>query len=197
MGAHNIQVINNTFDGPVLDGVSIVSTSGDVLVENNTFINNAYAVFYGGASTKGSVIKNNKFITCGYLETSYYNNLKQWENNTYDNLPVISLKKSSDNLDIINNTFVLRENNLLIYSEAENEDHGFPSAIGSINMTGNTVETLNSSVNPASVTFYWLKVLKSLELNPTDDIIVKNNNIAEGIEVFHLEFAAIETNQKD
>ncbi len=193
MGAKNIHIINNTFDGPVLDGVSIASTSGDVIVENNTFINNTYAVFYGGASTRGSVIKNNRFITCGYLETSYYNNMHQWENNTYDNLPVISLKKSSDNLDIINNTFIVRDNNLLIYSEAENEDHGFPSAIGSINMSKNTVETLNSSVNPTTVTFYWLKVLKSLELNPTGDIIVKNNNIKEGIEVFHLEFAAIET----
>ena len=193
MGAKNIHIINNTFDGPVLDGVSIASTSGDVIVENNTFINNTYAVFYGGASTRGSVIKNNRLITCGYLETSYYNNMHQWENNTYDNLPVISLKKSSDNLDIINNTFIVRDNNLLIYSEAENEDHGFPSAIGSINMIKNTVETLNSSVNLTTVTFYWLKVLKSLELNPTGDIIVKNNNIKEGIEVFHLEFAAIET----
>ena len=193
MGSSNIQIINNTFDGPVLDGVSIASTSGDVIVENNTFINNTYAVFYGGASTRGSVIKNNRFITCGYLETSYYNNMHQWENNTYDNLPVISLKKSSDNLDIINNTFIVRDNNLLIYSEAENQDHGFPSAIGSINMSKNTVETLNSSVNPTTVTFYWLKVLKSLALNPTGDIIVKNNNIKEGIEVFHLEFAAIET----
>lgn len=60
-------------------------------------------------------------------------------------------------------------------------------------MNKNTLKTLNSSVNPTTVTFYWLKVLKSLELNPTGDIIFKNNNITEGIEVFHLEFAAIET----
>ena len=194
MGATNIQIINNTFEGRVLDGVSIASGSGDITVENNTFINNTYAIFYGGASTDGSRIRNNRFITCGYINTTWYSNfLNQTFPVFYDDLPFISLQKSSDNLEITGNTFTVQDNNLIILSEAENREHGYPSAIGEINITGNTVKTLNDNVNAKSVTFYHLKVLESLALNPIGDIVVKDNNLDEGIESFYLEFAAIQS----
>ncbi len=194
MSTANIQIINNTFEGQVLDGVSIASGSGDILVENNTFINNTYAIFYGGASTDGSKIRNNHFITCGYINTTWYSSfLNQTFPVFYDDLPFISLQKSSDNLEITGNTFTVQDNNLIILSEAENREHGYPSAIGEINITGNTVKTLNDSVNAKSVTFYHLKVLESLALNPIGDIVVKDNNLANGIESFYLEFAAIQS----
>ena len=200
MGSRNIEIINNTFYGQVLDGLSIASGTSDVIVQYNTFINNTYAIFYGGASTEGSKIKNNRFITCGMISTTWYSAyLKQTFNITYNNLPVISLQKSSDNLEISNNTFIVKDENLIINSEAENTEHGYPSSIGSINITDNTVLKADSSVNPKTVTFYYLNVLSSLALKPTGDIIIKNNDFSDvgGINEFELKFSSIESNNGD
>ena len=200
MGSRNIEIINNTFYGQVLDGLSIASGTSDVIVQYNTFINNTYAIFYGGASTEGSKIKNNRFITCGMISTTWYSAyLKQTFNITYNNLPVISLQKSSDNLEISNNTFIVKDENLIINSEAENTEHGYPSSIGSINITDNTVLKADSSVNPKTVTFYYLNVLSSLALKPTGDIIIKNNDFSDvsGINEFELKFSSIESDNGD
>lgn len=196
MGSKGIRIINNTFEGQVLDGVSIASTSGNVLVENNTFINNTYAIFYGGASTEGSKIRNNRFITCGYINTTWYSSyLSQTFQVYYDDLPFISLQKASDNLEIVGNTFTVQDNNIVILSEAENKEHGYPSSIGAINITDNTVLKANENVNAKSVTFYYLKVLESLSLSPIGDIVIKNNNFTDisDIDTFHLEFASIKS----
>ncbi len=200
MGSKNLNIINNVFDGPVLDGLSIASGSGNILAENNTFINNTYAIFYGGASTEGSKIRNNRFITCGMINTSYYSaNLKRTFVVDYPNLPVISLQKASDNLEITGNEFIVKDNNMLIISEAENTAHGYPSSIGSINITDNTVKKADSNVDAKTVTFYYLNVLSSLALKPTGDIIIKNNNFSdvEGIRQFELVFSAIQSGDGD
>lgn len=200
MGSQNLKIINNVFDGQVLDGLSIASGSGNILAENNTFINNTYAIFYGGASTEGSKIRNNRFISCGMINTSYYSaNLKRTFIVDYPNLPVISLQKASDNIEITGNEFIVKDNNMLIISEAENTAHGYPSSIGSINITDNTVKKASSNVDAKTVTFYYLNVLSSLALKPTGDIIIKNNNFSyvEGIRQFELVFSAIQSGDGD
>ena len=200
MSSNNIEIINNTFYGPVLDGLSIASGSGNIHAENNTFINNTYAIFYGGASTEGSKIRNNRFITCGMINTSYYSaNLKQYIYVNYQDLPVISLQKASDNIEIVGNTFTIKNDNIVIISEAENTAHGYPSSIGSINITGNKVLKADSTVNPKTVTFYYLNVLSSLAIKPTGDIVVKGNDFSDvsGINEFELIFSAIESSNGD
>lgn len=194
MGCNNLKIIGNTFDGQVLDGLSIASGSGNMLIENNTFINNTYAIFYGGASTQGSKIKNNRFITCGMLNTTWYSDyFKQTYNITYEDLPVISLQKASDNIEITGNEFIVKDNNRLIVSEAENTAHGYPSVIGAINITGNTVKKATPDVQGSSVKFYYINVLESLGINPVGDIVVKNNNFTDisDIESFKIDFASM------
>ena len=66
MGCDHITVDGNTFEGQVLDGVSLASSSGFNNVINNQFINNSYAIYFGGASTKGCTITGNTFTNCGW-----------------------------------------------------------------------------------------------------------------------------------
>jgi hypothetical protein len=194
MGSSNLYITNNTFEGQILDAVSIASTSSNIYVENNTFINNTYAIFYGGASTEGNIIRNNRFITCGMINTTYYSTgLKRNVTFDYSNLPVISLQKASSNIKITDNTFTVKDGNLLILSEAENTAHGFPSVIGGIDLTGNTVQKADSDVNGSTVTFYHINVLQSLGISPVGDINVKNNNFTDipDIQSFKIDFAQI------
>ena len=192
MGSHSIKALNNTFEGNILDGLSIASSSYDIFAENNTFINNTYAIFYGGASTEGNILKNNRFITCGMINTSYTDNLGKVEVN-YQNLPVISLQKASSYIQIIDNEFIVKNDNVLILSEAENRAHGFPSVIGAINITGNTVKKYDSSVDDSSVTFYYINVLENLGISPVGEIDVYENNFTDipGIVNFKLNFNEI------
>ena len=194
MGSSNLHITNNTFEGQILDGVSIASTSSNIYVENNTFTNNTYAIYYGGASTEGNIIRNNRFITCGMINTTYYSSgLKKNITVDYSNLPVISLQKASSNIKITDNTFIVKDGNLLILSEAENTAHGFPSVIGGIDLTGNTVQKADSDVNGSTVTFYHIDVLQSLGISPVGDINVKNNNFTDipDIQSFKINFAQI------
>lgn len=194
MGSSNLHITNNTFEGQILDGVSIASTSSNIYVENNTFTNNTYAIYYGGASTEGNIIRNNRFITCGMINTTYYSTgLKKNITVDYSNLPVISLQKASSNIKITDNTFIVKDGNLLILSEAENTAHGFPSVIGGIDLTGNTVQKADSDVNGSTVTFYHIDVLQSLGISPVGDINVKNNNFTDipDIQSFKINFAQI------
>ena len=192
MGSHNVKALNNTFEGNILDGLSIASSSYDIYAENNTFINNTYAIFYGGASTQGNILKNNRFITCGMINTSYTDNLGKVVV-CYQNLPVISLQKASSYIQIIDNEFVVKNSNVLILSEAENRAHGFPSVIGAINITGNTVKKYDASVDDSSVTFYYINVLENLGISPVGEIDVYGNNFTDipGIVNFKLNFNEI------
>lgn len=83
-GSRNVVIRNNIFDGPMLDGLSMFGGSGgNNLISNNIFIGNSYAIYFGGASTKGSVLKENKFINCGQF-------VKDGQNLT--GLPIISIQ---------------------------------------------------------------------------------------------------------
>nr|WP_295159884.1 right-handed parallel beta-helix repeat-containing protein [uncultured Methanobrevibacter sp.] len=203
MGSKYVNIQNNTFDGQIYDSLSIAATSSYVNIENNTFINNTFAIFYGGASTEGSKIKNNRFITCGMINetysTSYTLSGKTYARNgsvSLFDLPYIGLQKASSDIEVTGNEFIVKDNNRIIYSEAENTAHGFPSVIGNINITNNTVKKADPSVDDSSVTFYHLKIVTSLSIDPTGDIILKNNNFTDvpNINKLNLEFASITFN---
>lgn len=171
-------VKNNIFDGPILDGVSIAQGSGANYVIGNTFINNCYSIYFGGASTKGSQIVNNTFINCGYFEEGDI----KWEG-----LPVISMQKASDDISVENNNFFVRSNNVLIAAEKGNEAHGAPTPIGNINITSNTVELNSPDDNMDNVTLFHILVRDGASgLNITSPIIVAENvlNGATGISIW-------------
>lgn len=204
MGSKNIDIKNNIFDGQIYDALSIASGSSYVNIENNTFTNNTFAIFYGGASTEGNKIKNNRFITCGIINETYSYSYtvggKTYAGNAtidIEDLPVIGLQKASSGIEIIGNEFTVKDNNRIIYSEAENTAHGFPSVIGNINITDNTVKRFDDNVDGSSVIFYNLKVITSLAIDPTGDITLKNNNFSDvsNINKLKLEFEAIKINE--
>lgn len=173
-----VMVKNNTFDGPILDGVSIAQGSGANYVIGNTFINNCYSIYFGGASTKGSKIENNTFINCGYFEEGDI----KWEG-----LPVISMQKASDDISVENNHFFVRSDNVLIAAEKGNEAHGSPTPIGNINITSNTVELNSPDGNMANVILFHILVRDGASgLNITSPIIVAENvlNGATGISIW-------------
>ena len=201
MGSNHINIENNIFDGQIYDALSIASSY--VNIENNTFTNNTFAIFYGGASTEGNKIKNNRFITCGIINETYSYSYtvggKTYAGNAtidIEDLPVIGLQKASSGIEIIGNEFTVKDNNRIIYSEAENTAHGFPSVIGDINITDNTIKKANSNVNDESVVFYHLKIVTSLSIDPTGDIVLKNNDFTDvpNINKLKLEFESIKVN---
>ena len=169
--SQEIVVINNTFDGPMLDGVSIAQGSGSNQVINNTFIGNAYSIYFGGASTEGTVIRGNKFINCGAFKDDTF---------SMDYLPVISTEKSSNDISIEDNTFFAIDNNILIGAESGNEAHGDPTEISNFNITGNTVTKYSEDVNASSVLL--LHILgRGDYINITEPINVSDNTIEDGM----------------
>ena len=170
MGSQNPTIINNTFNGPMLDAISLASGCGGAVVTGNTFNGNSYAIYFGGASTAGTLIDNNTFINCGfYNETDNNGTYVTWEA-----LPVISIQKSAAGLNITNNKFEAINNNVLIAAEAGNTAHGYPSEIGNIEVTGNDVSKYNDDVVTQSVTLLHI-LSRGGDLNPTGPIDVSGN----------------------
>ena len=170
-GSFFLTVENNTFDGPVLDAISIAKGSGDAKIIGNTFIGNAYSIFFGGASTEGTFIEDNTFIACGVFD----NNGTIW-----DEFPVISIQKASDSVYINNNTFKVVNNNILIAAESSNTAHGAPSSLGDINVTNNKVLKFNDDVVTRSVTL--LHILSRFgDINPFAPITVTGNTFVSGV----------------
>ena len=179
-GSRNVIIRNNTFDGPMLDGLSLFGGSGgNNLIEGNTFIGNAYAIYFGGASTKGSVLFNNTFINCG----SFNRNGKN-----FSALPVISIQKSSDGISIKNNTFNVIDDNILIAGEAGNEAHGAPTKMGNVNITGNIITPLDSTVDLSSVTLLNVLVRDGDSFEMDEAIIVKDNTFPTGVKGISVNF---------
>ncbi|WP_405267113.1 NosD domain-containing protein [Methanobrevibacter sp.] len=159
-----IVVKNNSFVGPILDGVSIAQGSGSNQVIDNYFEGNCYSIYFGGASTAGSIIKGNLFVNCGFFKEGKIN----WQG-----LPVISIQKSSDNITIDDNTFQAIANNILIAAEKGNEAHGSPTQIGNINITNNVVEKYDDAAK--NVTLFHILVRDSNSLEITTPINVTGN----------------------
>ena len=172
-----VTVKNNTFLGPILDGVSIAQGSGSNQVIDNYFEGNCYSIYFGGASTAGSIIKGNTFVNCG----SFKLDGKDWSG-----LPVISIQKSSDNITIEDNTFKAIDNNVLIAAEKGNEAHGFPTQIGNINVTGNVVEKLDDDAK--NITLFHVLVRDSNALEITTPINVSGNILTSDVKGISINF---------
>ena len=170
-GSFFTSVINNTFDGIMLDAISIAQASGDAKIINNTFKNNVYSIFFGGASTDGTYITGNTFINCG----SFDDGVRHW-----DAYPVISIQKASSGVSIDNNTFEAIDNNWLIAAEQGNTAHGYPSTLGNINVTNNIVKKYNDDVVTSGITLLHI-LCRSGMLNPYAEIDVSGNTVADGV----------------
>ena len=172
MGSHDIIVKGCTFEGQVLDGISIASNSGNNIMTDNTFIENCYAIYFGGASTQGCVIANNTFIRCGWCEDEEGNII-------FKDLPIISTQKAANGYIIADNIIEATEGSLFMKAESGNTAHGYPSTIGDINITDNMIFTADG-VSPESVTFMYI-LSNSGPLNPYAPIAIVNNTIESGI----------------
>lgn len=171
MGSHFTSVLGNTFNGPVLDALSMAGGSGDAIVRNNIFNGSVYAIFFGGASTEGTFIENNEFIHCGVFDDF---------GRLYTGFAVISIEKASDSISISNNTFYAVNENKLIAAEQGNAAHGYPSTLGNINVTNNIVLPYTPDVVGASVTLLHINCRNS-QLNPFAAIDVTGNVLFRGV----------------
>ena len=170
MGSQRPVIVNNTFEGPMLDAISLASGCGGAVVTGNNFIGNSYGIYFGGASTGGTLIAENTFENCGI-----YNGTDNTGANVFwDALPIISIQKSAAGLEIKDNNFSAINNNVLIAGEAGNAAHGYPSEIGDINVTGNKVSKYAEDVAPSSVTLLHI-LSRGGDLNPTGPIDVTGN----------------------
>lgn len=172
MGSHDITVTGCTFEGQVLDGISIASNSGNNIMTDNTFIDNCYAIYFGGASTQGCVIANNTFIRCGYCKDADGNII-------FKDLPVLSTQKAANGYIVADNEIEAGEGSIFLKAESGNTAHGYPSAIGDINITGNTL-TVADGANPESITFVYL-LSNQGQLSPYAPIDISGNTIADGV----------------
>lgn len=171
MGSHYITALNNTFDGVMLDALSIAGGSGDAKIINNTFKDNVYSIFFGGASTDGTFITGNTFINCGSFKEG---------NISWDAYPVISIQKASSGVFIDGNTFEAIDNNWLIAAEQGNTAHGYPSTLGNINVTNNIVKKYTDDVVTSGITLLHI-LCRSGMLNPYEEIQISGNNVSDGV----------------
>lgn len=172
MGSNDIIVKGCTFEGQILDGVSIASSSANNLIIENHFIENCYAIYFGGASTLGGGIANNTFTRCGWCKDASGNPI-------FKDLPVISTQKAANGYFIANNTIEATEGSIFVKAESGNTAHGYPSTIGDINITGNTL-TVAEGVTAETVTFVYI-LSNQGQLNPYAPIDISGNTIAEGV----------------
>ena len=172
MGSHDITVTGCTFEAQVLDGISIASNSGNNIMTDNTFIDNCYAIYFGGASTQGCVIANNTFTRCGYCKDADGKII-------FKDLPVLSTQKAANGYIVADNEIEAGEGSIFLKAESGNTAHGYPSAIGDINITGNTL-TVAEGANPESITFVYL-LSNQGQLSPYAPIDISGNTIADGV----------------
>lgn len=111
MGGSGIKIINNIFEGDLLDAMSIASGASNVEMYNNTATDVWYGVFYGGGITnitmQGNTFENSKAFAVGII-------------------------KAQGDSDIYENTFITEAGKAAIYVDEGNTAHGSPSKIESI-----------------------------------------------------------------
>lgn len=182
MSSQGTLVENCLFAGTVCDGVSVAGGSYDSTIINNMFQFNAFSIYFGGKSTEGTLIANNTFINCGWFTSDIYT--EDGTNGTVDfqDLPVISVQKSSDTFEIIDNTFYARNGNMLIKALEGSTAHGGASNIGNITITDNTVLPMDEydpgfeKVVMGSVFLTYLETYNDV-ITPTGAIDIANNTL--------------------
>ena len=169
------RIINNTFDGPMLDAVNLDSAKGTQVI-GNRFINNAYSIYFDKSATDGVLIANNTFIECGHFEAneSLIN---------FQSLPVIYARESFSNFTIAENQFIARNGSVLIYCHSTN-------AIGNVNITSNVVSLAEDGVHNNyntpeigehnTITFMKIPTKESL-LGLIGDIKLSSNELIDGM----------------
>lgn len=178
MGSTGNLVSNNVFDGPACDGVSIASGSGGNNVIGNYFKDNAYSIYFGGDSTKNTILANNTFINCGGFESDVYNKTtgEVIGHVKFIDLPMISVQKSADGFTITDNNFFVNSANILIAAQEGNTAHGYPSDIGNFVIANNTIEP--NSPDTIMPTVVLCQIESNLgTLNPTGRIQIVNNTL--------------------
>ncbi len=156
MGGNNITIQNSVVEGNVLDAISVASNAQYVQVINNYFYNASYGMYFGGG--------------VGYITV---------KGNTFDSgiADAISLTKSATTTTIINNTFknlkVNQWGSTVIYSEASNTAHGYPSPIGNRTITNNIFSAAEGQ-DPAQITAFEI-YNKATSLDVTGAITLANN----------------------
>ena len=170
--ASYLLIENNTFEGQILDGVSIASNSNNIRIVNNSFTDSCYAIYFGGAATVGTIIANNTFTSCGYCKNASGDLI-------FTNLPIICAEKASDGFKVCDNKFIVNNGSVLIRMESGNTKHGYPSLIGDINITNNEV-LLAEGAESYNVTFVSIFSNEG-ELSPYAPISIINNILPAGI----------------
>ena len=129
MGGSNHNIANNTFEGDLLDGVSIASGASNVNMTQNTFIDNWYGIFYGGGVTNISTTEND-FDGCKVY--------------------AIGLVKAAGDTVIEDNNFTIPVDSTAIYIEQGNTAHGAPSNIENVTVTKNIFSANDTSGDVAN-----------------------------------------------
>jgi parallel beta-helix repeat protein len=163
MGGTGIVITNNTFEGDMLDAISIASGAANVELYNNTVFDVWYGVFYGGGisniTMQGNTFSNSKAFALGII-------------------------KAAGNSDIYENTFITEKGEILktgmeraaIYVQEGNTAHGAPSNIESIVIHDNTFLGEES-----------IAVKGSSEggmITPLGEFTVVDNNYGQSVTVF-------------
>ncbi|MDL2246111.1 right-handed parallel beta-helix repeat-containing protein [Methanobrevibacter sp. OttesenSCG-928-K11] len=161
MGGNGINIINNTFNGAVLDGLSVASSASNVFVSGNQFLENIYGVYFGGGLVNITVVNN-------YFRAN--------------NQTSLDLRKSSTYSVITDNKFDLLEGNVAIYLEQGNTAHGAPTDIGAVYITDNEFNAYGGA-NPFSITAVSVVSLGG-PLQVMDTLAVTNNTLTGGIKLF-------------
>ena len=177
------RIINNTFEGSVLDGINVDAASSNEFI-GNTFINNSYAIFLDHSASENLTIANNTFIHCGHFEALY-----QGQPVNYQNLPIIDAAASFSDFKIENNTFYVTDSNVLIKTSVTSE-------IGNVSINGNNVILLDNSsdINASTITFFSCPVKESL-LYLIGNIVIANNSMDE--DMVYTDFGSDTTTVKD
>ena len=171
------------FGDTVCDGVSVAGGSYDSTIINNVFENNAFSIYFGGKATEGTLIAGNTFINSGWFESDVYGpNGTTGETVNFQDLPVISVQKSSDSFVIAENTFYARNANMLIKALEGSTAHGGESNIGNISITDNTVLGMDKydssfgNVVMASVFLTYIETYNDV-IRPIGEIKIANNKL--------------------
>ncbi|MGX8693642.1 MAG: right-handed parallel beta-helix repeat-containing protein, partial [Methanobrevibacter sp.] len=181
MSSRGTTVDGCMFAGTVCDGVSVAGGSYDSTIINNFFEDNAFSIYFGGKSTEGTLIQNNTFVNCGWFVSPVYGpEGETGETVDFQDLPVISVQKSSDSFVITNNTFYARNANVLIKALEGSTAHGGASNIGNITITDNVVLGMDKynigaeKVILASVDLVYIETYNDV-IRPTGEIKIANN----------------------